>query len=147
MISSNFLKRSIYRSHKGSIIAEAALIIPILVGVTFFIIEFGNVLYLTNTLNQIARTAARYASVTSSYTQQQLIDVSGANALLPDISKFTLTIDPVPGAQRSVGAPITVNVQYNYIPIINPFGLFNSDQSWTPIIKGGSVSRSEVSNA
>lgn len=126
--------------------AEAALMIPILLGVTFFIIEFGNVLYLSNTLNQIARSAARYASVTSSYTNQGLVDVSGAKKLLPDISKFTLTVDPASGTSRTVGTTITVDVQYNYVPILNPFGLFNSNHSWAPKVKSSSVARSEVSN-
>ena len=126
---------------------EAAILIPILLGVTFFIIEFGNILYLTNTLNQISRTAARYASVTSSYTQQGIIDASGASSLLPDISKFTLTITPVPGAQRNVGSTITVEVQYNYIPMINPFGFFNVNETWAPVVRSSSIARSEVSSA
>ncbi|OGI08909.1 MAG: hypothetical protein A3I68_03465 [Candidatus Melainabacteria bacterium RIFCSPLOWO2_02_FULL_35_15] len=132
---------------KGSVMAEAAILIPILLGVTFFIIEFGNVLYLTNTLNQISRTAARYASVTPSYTQQGIIDASGASSLVPDISKFTLTVTPAPGVQRSVGSTITVEVQYDYIPIINPFGFFNINQDWVPVVRSSSVARSEVSNA
>lgn len=135
------------RAIKGSVMAEAAILIPILLGVTFFIIEFGNVLYLTNTLNQISRTAARYASVTPSYTQQGIIDASGASSLVPDISKFTLTVTPAPGVQRSVGATITVEVQYDYIPIINPFGFFNINQDWVPVVRSSSVARSEVSNA
>ena len=142
----SFLKKSFKRSSKGSLIAEAALIIPILLGITFFITEFGNVLYLLDTLNQISRTAARYAAVTSAYTQESLIDASGANTLLPDINKLTLTAVPAPGAQRNIGATITITVQYNYIPIINPFGLFNSNNSWSPIIKSSSVARSEVKN-
>lgn len=135
------------RAIKGSVMAEAAILIPILLGVTFFIIEFGNVLYLTNTLNQISRTAARYASVTPSYTQQGIIDASGASSLVPDISKFTLTVTPAPGVQRSVGSTITVEVQYGYIPIINPFGFFNINQDWVPVVRSSSVARSEVSNA
>lgn len=135
------------RAVKGSVMAEAAILIPILLGVTFFIIEFGNVLYLTNTLNQISRTAARYASVTPSYTQQGIIDASGASSLVPDISKFTLTVTPAPGVQRSVGSTITVEVQYDYIPIINPFGFFNINQDWVPVVRSSSVARSEVSNA
>ena len=139
-------KKLITRSSKGALMAEAALMIPILLGVTFFMIEFGNVLYLSNTLNQIARSAARYASVTSSYTQQSLISQSGASSLLKDVSKLTLTITPAPGAARSVGATITVNVQYSYTPVINPFGLLNSNHSWAPTIKSASVARSEVSS-
>ena len=124
--------------------AEAAIIIPLLVGVSFFIIEFGNVLYLTNTLNQISRTAVRYASVTPVYSQQDLVNVSGAMSLLPDVSKLTLTISPTPGSQKSVGAQITVNVQYAYTPILNPFGFFNSNNTWAPIIMSASVGRAEV---
>ncbi len=125
---------------------ESAILIPILLSVTFFIVEFGNVLYLTNTLNQISRTTARYASVTSVYTQQELIDVSGASELLPDVSKFVLIITPAPGAQKNVGSTITVQVQYNYTPIINPFGLLNSNQSWSPVVRSSSIARSEVSH-
>ena len=143
MIRNFFLNHST----RGSIMGEAALIIPILLGVTFFIIEFGNVLYLSNSLNQISRTAARYASVTPAYTQQGAINASGAMTLVSDINKLTLTITPAPGTARSVGETITVSVQYNYTPIINPFGLFNSNQSWAPIVKSSSTARSEVANA
>ena len=140
-----FLRKISNRSCRGSLIAEAALVIPILVGISFVIIEFGTVLYLTNTLNQIARSAARYASVTSSYTQQSLISASSASSLLPDVSKLTLNVTPAPGASRAVGATITVTAQYNYTPIVNPFGLFNSNRSWAPVIMSSSVARSEVS--
>ena len=141
------LNANFKRTFKGSVMVEAAILIPIFVGITFFIIEFGNILYLTNTLNQIARTGARYASVTSSYTQQGIVDASGASSLLPDISKFSLTITPPPGIQKSVGTTITVQVQYNYIPIINPFGFFYSNQTWVPVVRSSSVARSEVSGA
>lgn len=140
-------KNKTSRPQKGSIMTEAALLIPILLGVAFFIIEFGNVLYLSNSLNQIARTTARYASVTPTYTQQNLIDVSGAMTLLPDVSKLTLTINPAIGAPKAVGATITVTVNYAYTPIINPFGLLGSGSSWAPTIMSASVSRAEVSNA
>ena len=126
--------------------SEAAIVLPILVGITFFIIEFGNVLYLSNTLNQIARSTARYASVTSSYTQQDLINASGANSLLQDVSKLTLTAIPSPGSSKTVGSTITINVQYNYTPLLNPFGLFNSSYSWAPVLMSSSIARSEVSN-
>ena len=141
------LNTNFKRNFKGSVMVEAAILIPILLGVTFLIIEFGNVLYLTNTLNQISRTAARYASVTPAYTQQGIIDASGASSLVPDISKFALVVTPAPGVQRSVGSTITIEVQYSYIPIINPFGFFNINQSWVPVVRSSSVARSEVSNA
>lgn len=141
------MKRKYIRSNKGSVLAEAAIIIPLILGLLFFIIEFGNVFFLTNTLNQISRTTARYASVTSSYTMQDLINQSRAGSLLPDISRFNLTIDPAVTSVKNVGTTITINVQYNYLPIINPFGFFNSNQNWQPVLRASSVARSEVSNA
>ena len=141
-----FYKKYYKRSCSGGVMAEAALIIPILLGVIFFIIEFGNVMYLGNVVTQIARTAARYASVTVSFTNQDLINASNASKLLPDVSKLTLTIIPAPGAQRSVGTTITVTAQYNYTPVINPFKPFNSSQPWAPVLNKTSVTRSEVSS-
>ena len=141
-----FLRKISNRSYKGSVMAEAALVIPLLLGITFVIIEFGNVLYLENTLNQIARSAARSASVTPSYTQEELIDTSMASSLLPDVSKLTLTVVPAPGTARSIGASITVTALYSYTPLVNPFGFFNSNTSWIPQIKGVSTVRSEVSS-
>lgn len=135
------------RSNKGSVLAEAALTLPVLVGITLFIIEFGNAIYISNSLNQIARTAARYAAVTPSYTSSQVVDASGASSLLKDPSKLTLTITPAPGSARTVGTVITINAQYNYTPIINPFKILGSSQSWAPTLKSSSVARAEVANA
>lgn len=141
------MKKFFKRSSKGSLIVEAAILIPILLGVAFFIIEFGNVLYLSNTLNQIARSAARYAAVTPSYTQQDLITASGASKVLPNVSKLTLNITPAPGAAKTVGTTITVTVSYSYIPTINPFKLFNSNEKWAPVINSASIARAEVAYA
>ena len=138
-------KRSL-RLNKGSVLVEAAFTIPILLGIMFLIIEFGNVLYLINSLNQISRSAARYASVTTTYSNQDLITASGANNLLPDPSKLTLTITPTAGSKKSVGTTITVSVSYSYTPIINPFKFFKASDSWAPTISSSAVARSEVSS-
>ena len=143
MILKNEKNKSL-RHAKGSVMAEAALTIPILVGISFVIIEFGNVLYLSNSINQIGRSAARYASVTLSYTQQDLINASGASSIIKDVSKLTLTISPTIGTTRSVGTTITVTAQYSYTPILNPFALLNSSNSWAPTVKSVAVARCEV---
>lgn len=147
MFNTKLIKKYLNRSNKGGVLAEAALTIPLLIGVTFFIIEFGNVLYLTNSVNQIARTAARFASVTPTFTNQDIITASGAMNILPDIARLNLTVNPAGGAQRAVGATITVTAQYNYTPIINPFGLLGSNQIWAPVVRGTAIARSEVTNA
>ena len=134
------------RTYIGSIMAEAAFAIPILLGIVFFVIEFGTVMYIANSLTQIARSAARYASVTTSYTNQDLINATNAKSLLPDVSKLTLSITPAIGGQKSIGTTISVTAQYNYTPIINPFGLFKSSQIWAPVLTKTSVTRAEVAS-
>lgn len=140
-----FYKLKKNRNEDGAVIAEAALVLPLLVGILFFIIEFGLVMYFSNSLNQVARTAARYASLTTSYTQSGVETASGASIVLPDSMNFSLTITPTPGSAKSIGDTITVTVQYTYVPVINPYGLFNSMLSWAPVIKSYAISRAEVS--
>ena len=138
------------RSNKGTVIAEAAFILPLLLAVLFFIIEFGIVLNLVNNLNQIARSAARYAAVTATYTQQDLLTAANASSLVPDTSKLTLTISPTIGSTKNVGNTITVTTQYNYTPILNPYGLLiltMSSSNWAPVVKGAAVARAEVGSA
>ncbi len=129
------------RSEKGAVIAEAALVLPLLLAVLFFIIEFGIVLYLSNSLNQIARTAARYASVTTSYTNQDLVNYTMASSILPNVNNLSLTSSP---SSRMVGDAITITVNYTYTPILNPFGLLYSSNSWSPTVRSVSVARAEV---
>lgn len=140
------IKQNRFSNH-GSLMAEAALIIPILLGIAIFIIELGNIFNLTNHLNQAARSAARYAAVTTSYTQQDLIDKSGASELFSDITKFSLTASPLAGSAKSVGTTISITTQYTYTPVANPFGFFGSSNSWAPVLTGSSSVRSEVSYA
>lgn len=135
------------RSKRGTVMAEAAIILPLFLAILFFVIEYGMVLYLSNSMNQISRSAARFASVTVSYTDQDLIDATMASAIVPDISKLTLTISPSSSSSRSVGTTITVTAQYNYIPIINPYLLLMSGNSWAPTVRSTSVARAEVASA
>ena len=131
------------RSHKGAVMAEAALVIPLLIGITFVITEFGNILYISNSLNQIARTMARYASVSQNYTNAGLLSSAGAGSVL-DTTKISITITPAAWAARSVGDTITVSLTYNYTPIVNPYRFFNANSNWAPNIRTSAISRSEV---
>ncbi len=136
-------KNIYFRSNKGAVMAEAALVLPLLIGITFIITEFGSVLYISNSLNQVARTAARYAATSQTYTTSGLLTQAGAGSVL-NSAKLTLTVSPAAGAARNVGTAITVTVTYNYTPIINPFNFFNSMSSWAPTLRSVAVSRSEV---
>lgn len=138
-----FKKFYFSRSIRGAVMAEAALVIPLLIGITYVITEFGNVFYISNSLNQVARTMARYAAVTQNYTNAGLLSSAGASSVL-DTTKIAITITPAAGASRSIGDTITVSLTYSYTPIVNPFRLFNSNNSWAPSIMTSAISRSEV---
>ena len=137
-----FLKRSI----KGGVMAETAMVIPMLLGITLFIVEFGNVLYLINSLNQIARYAARYAAVNPTASTTTLKSASNASAILPDSSNLTLTVSPLPSGSRSFGDTLTVTVSYTYTPILNPYALlqFSSLNTWSPTISSKASTTVEV---
>lgn len=136
-------KKLLTRKRSGAVMAEAALVLPILIGITFAITELGNILYISNSLNQLARTIARYASVSQNYTNAGLLTQSGAASIV-DTSKVTLTISPAAGASRNVGDQISVTLRYAYTPIVNPYRLFSSSATWISSISSSAVSRSEV---
>lgn len=137
-------KRTYFRSNKGAVLVELSLTLPILLGIIFFIYEFGNVIYLSNSLNVIARSAARYAAISPNTNTTSLKNIAGASSVFTDLSKLTLNVSPTPGASRQVGDPLTVSVQWSYTPFINPFNLFGSSSSWSPTLSSSAVSRVEI---
>ena len=139
------IKSLFRRNRNGAVMAEAALVLPLLIGITFAITELGNILYISNSLNQLARTIARYASVSQNYTNAGLITQSGASSIV-NTSNLTLTITPAAAASRNVGDQITVVLRYSYTPIVNPYRLFSfsSTTSWISSISSTAVARSEV---
>lgn len=134
------------RDNRGVVMAELALGIPLLLVVMFVIIELGNTIYISNSINQVARTAARYAATNENYTISDVKDYAtlhGVDYVVPDISLLNLGISPTPGTQN-VGDIIIVTVVYAYVPFVNPFGLLGSNQSWSPTLVARAISRSEV---
>lgn len=136
------------RNKRGAVLVEFALAVPLLLGILFFIIEIGNLFYLSNSLQQIARTSARYAATTESYSLTELKDYAtkhgSTNYVIPDISKLSVSITPAVGTQ-AVGDTITVTISYTYSPLIlNPMNFFGSGSSLAPTLKGIAASRAEV---
>ena len=135
-----------HRQNKGNVFAEAVVILPIIVAIAFFIVEFGNVLYLINSVNQIARSAARYASVTANYgDENDLLTSVNASSLVPDSSLLSLAITPAPNTTRALGDQITVTVTYAYTPVLNPFNIIDSSTSWAPMITGTCIASTSIS--
>lgn len=139
--------RKLHRDNKGAVMAEFALAVPILIGILFFVIEFGNILYLSNSLNQIARSAARYAAVNTSYTSATLKTAANSSSILPIPASLTLSFSP--SSSVMVGDAITITASYSYTPMVNLyrfFSFFTSSATWTPTLSSVAVSRAEVAS-
>ena len=135
------------RNIKAAVMAEFVLSIPILLSILFFIIEFGNLFYYSNTVNYIARAAARYAAMNPTASESALISQAGSASAVSDVSGITLTVTPAPGATRNVGDTLTVEVEWDYVPIFNPFNLLDaSHTTWAPTITSTAISRVEVAS-
>jgi Flp pilus assembly protein TadG len=92
----------------GSALVEFALIVPILLIVLFGIVDFGLFFYNDLLLTQVARDAARYASVGN------VAEASAAigNATLVSTTITAQSIDPA-----SAGQPATVTLTAAYQPV------------------------------
>jgi Flp pilus assembly protein TadG len=123
------------RSSRGSTLVEAALITPLLLLLTFSIVDFGAILYIYLSLESGVSQATRFAvtnPVTPGMTRDQAIRDAMRRAT-PTLTladgDFTFTFMP-PGASvwsNGTGGPgdigrVTVNYTWNVMtPLIRPF--------------------------
>lgn len=138
MLMANLRKRRLarLRSARGSTLIEAAIITPLLLLLTFSIVDFGALLYIFLTLESGVSQATRFA-VTNTATPGMTREQSIMNAMrtatptltLPD-SAFTFSF-MAPGASTftngAAGGPgdigkVQVNYTWNIMtPLIRPF--------------------------
>jgi Flp pilus assembly protein TadG len=137
-LMANFRKRRLtrLRSARGATLIEAAIITPLLLLLTFSIVDFGALLYIYLTLESGVSQATRFA-ITNTPTPGMTREQSIMNAMrtatptlaLPDTA-FTFSFMP-PGASTwtsgAAGGPgdigrVTVNYNWNIMtPLIRPF--------------------------
>ena len=123
-----------FASQKGSVLVEFGFILPLLVVITFGIIEFGVLIYNQQIITNASREGAR-AGIVASATR---LPDTGANSIDSVVQKYCATYLVTFGAQNSpttvvthpntsFGNPLTVQVKYiysflvipNFIPAIN----------------------------
>ena len=127
------LKR--FRSSRGSTLVEAALITPLLLLLTFSIVDFGALLYIFLSLESGVSQATRFAvtnTATPGMTREQSIMAAMRQAtptLTLDDSAFVFSFMP-PGAtvwSNGPGGPgdigrVSVNYTWNIMtPLVRPF--------------------------
>lgn len=114
------MKKYMKSRRSGSVMVETALVLgAVLLPLTVGILQFGIVLNATNTLTQIAREGARYASVhgTESGSDAAIRTyvravATGTSINSADLTDARIDISMLSGAARSSGNAICVSVTY-----------------------------------
>ena len=111
------VSRRINRNDKrrGAALVEMALVLPILLLLTFAVIEYGWLTFRASQVNQAARHGARIA-VRPAATAEEVEDAVAAIMNGAGLTDYTLTITP-PDPDTEVGDPVTVVVSVDYGPI------------------------------
>lgn len=102
------------RGQEGAALVEFALVVPILLILVFGIIDFGLYFYNDLQLTQVARDAARYASVG---------EVAGASAAIGNATLVSTTITAQSIDAASPGQQATVTLVGSYQPVTPLLGL------------------------
>lgn len=124
------------KRQRGSVIVEAALVLPILLFILMGIVEFGRILMIQQTLTNAAREAARTAAI---YLDNNTA-LSAAQTVAEDyltnsgVDLNLITVDPVFSEVNGTDA-VQVNVNYDYT---------SSLASWIPGMADSFELRSRV---
>lgn len=113
------------KSQKGQAAVEFALVLPILLLLVCGVIDFGRILYTANALTTVCEQGARYASIYTTKTVDEVETyVKDNTASGIDKTPIHVTVNPPP---RVSGGTVTVTISYT-MSYITPFisNLFSS---------------------
>jgi Flp pilus assembly protein TadG len=143
-ISGVFMKCSRQTRESGIQLAEAAIVLPILLMFMAAIAEFGNYFFYYTTLSKATRTGVRYATskafTTTEMNRARNLVICGdintcenTSPVLPGLSNDNIQIT---GAGGTASVPDTVTVKivgYNYNSVFNLSKVAKSGTSWTAV--------------
>ncbi len=97
---------------------EFGLVAPILFLVIVGIVDFGRMMWLSNTVEHAATEGARYAAVRGSNkptvaTKQEIEDFARARITLIPTGEMTVNVSWTPTGNNNPGSTVTVQVTYN----------------------------------
>lgn len=107
------------KTEGGQALVELALVLPVLIMLTFGIVEFGRVFNAYLVVNQSAREGARKGIVGA--TDSEIITAVNNSASTLNTAKLTIAITPSQ-TYRTRGASLAVSVKYPvtvYIPLLS----------------------------
>ncbi len=138
--------RAVEKSDKGVSLVEFALTLPILVFLIMGAFDLGWAVYANNSLAVAAREGARRAIIVSASNDAVCNQVKAGLQSIPLNCTFQdgapganavgIFVQPQTRATTYAGKPVTVTVQYKYVPITPLF---------TPFVPGGIMLRSAAS--
>lgn len=103
------------RSSSGSVAVEFALLLPVYIAFMFGIIEFGRMIWIRNTMEFAAETAARYGAITSGATNATV--AAYATTQLIGVSSVTFTATVASSTVTVVGTHDFTTLIAAYVPI------------------------------
>jgi Flp pilus assembly protein TadG len=135
------------RGRRGNALLDAALVLPILLSLTFGTVEYGYFFFVKHSLQGAAREGCRAAIVptadNTAVTQAiaAALRASGLNSSSTTLdSKYTLTLTPANVSGLAAGASVTVQVDATWGQVgVRPLGLIGSNK----VVRGTTVMRKE----
>jgi Flp pilus assembly protein TadG len=121
------------RRYRGAAVLEAALVLPILMGVAFGTIEFGHFFYVKHTLEGAAREGARAGIVASSANANVTAAVAGTmSAAGFNSGQYSVVTSPANVAGVAAGSSVTVTVTMTWGNVgLRPMALIAANKQVT----------------
>jgi Flp pilus assembly protein TadG len=129
------------RWRRGGAVLETALVLPILLSVTFGTVEFGHFFFVKNTLQGAAREGVR-AAISAGATNADVTTAVNRQLTMAglDVAQFTVTTNPSPVSSATAGTSVSVTVSANWGTVgIRPMSLIPSGKT----VSGACVMRHE----
>jgi Flp pilus assembly protein TadG len=142
----NMCKRS-RNVRRGNALLDAALVLPILLSLTFGTIEYGYFFFVKHSLQGAAREGCRAAIVPTAdntavtQTIATALKAAGLNSSNTTLdTKFTLTLTPTNVSGLTAGTSVTVQLDATWGTVgVRPLGLIGTAK----IVRGTTVMRKE----
>ncbi len=104
---------------RGAAFVEFGLLAPVFFLVIVGIVDFGRMVWLSNSVEHAATEGARYAAVRGAgkptvATAQQIEDFARAQVTLIPTSDMTVNVSWTPTNNNNPGSTVTIQVTYNF---------------------------------
>jgi Flp pilus assembly protein TadG len=125
-------RRTRLAGQRGTALIEFALVLPILIVLTFMVVDFGRAFFVKNLLDQASREGARRLAVGTDNASAISITKFVASASGLDSSRVTVTaLNPDPSGPNQVRITATTTFNWLYPGLLSYLGLARSNPTLT----------------